>query len=154
MLLALALSAALAAPAVDLPQLFAEDLERIGPRTDVPILLPQSMPGDLDEYFPTGYGREKGWGLQMAGAPNCGGATACFIASFEGKRGGKLFGRQTIELARGRIGRFQPLSCGASCTPPSISWRERGATYRIMAKVPGRRALVKMANSAIRHGPR
>jgi hypothetical protein len=154
MLLALALSAALAAPAVDLPQLFADDLERIGPRTEVPILLPQSMPGDLDEYFPTGHGRERRWGLEMAGAPNCGGATACFIASFDGKRGGKLFGRQPVTLARGRTGRFQPLSCGASCTPPSISWRERGATYRIMAKVPGRRALVRMANSAIRHGPR
>jgi hypothetical protein len=154
MLRILALSAALAAPTVDLPQLFADDLERIGPKTDVPILLPQSMPGDLDEYFPTGFGREKHWGLQMAGAPNCGGATACFIASFEGSRRGKPFGRRTLALARGRVGHFTPLSCGASCSPPRIEWRERAATYRIQAKVPGRRALVKMANSAIRHGPR
>ena len=41
MLRILALSAALAGPTVDLPQLFADELERIGPKTDVPILLPQ-----------------------------------------------------------------------------------------------------------------
>jgi hypothetical protein len=48
------------------------------------------------------------------------------------------------------------LSCGASCSPPSIEWRERGATYRIQAKVLGseRRAPAKLANSAIRRGPR
>jgi hypothetical protein len=154
MLRILVLSAALAGPTVDLPQLFADELERIGPKTDVPILLPQSMPDDFEEYFPTGFGRERHWGLELGAAPNCGGATACFVASFQGRRRGKPFGRKTLALARGRVGHFRPLSCGASCSPPSIEWRERGATYSIQAKVPGRRALVRMANSAIRHGPR
>jgi hypothetical protein len=154
MLRILALSAALAAPTVDLPELFADDLERIGPRTGVPILLPQTMRDDFDEYFPTGFGREKRWGLQIGAAPNCGGATACFVADFQGSRRGRPFGSRTLALARGRVGHFKPLSCGASCSPPAISWRERGATYSIQAKVPGRRALVKMANSAIRHGAR
>jgi hypothetical protein len=45
------------------------------------------------------------------------------------------------------------LTCGASCSPPSIEWRERGATFSIQAKVRGRR-LVEMANSAIRNGAR
>jgi hypothetical protein len=154
MLRLLALSAAFAAPTVDLPQLFADDLQRIDPKTDVPILLPQRMRDHFDDHFPTGFGREKRWGLQIGAAPNCGGATACFVASFQGSRRGRPFGRRTLALARGRVGHFQPLSCGASCSPPSISWRERGATYSIQAKVPGRRALVKMASSAIRHGPR
>jgi hypothetical protein len=154
MLRILALSAAMAAPTVDLPQLFADELDRIGPKTDVPILLPQSMPDDFEEYFPTGGGRERSWGLELGAAPNCGSATACFVASFKAHRRGKPFGRKTIALARGRVGHFNPLSCGASCSPPSIEWRERGATYSIQAKVPGRRALVRMANSAIRHGPR
>jgi hypothetical protein len=154
MLRILALSAALAGPTVDLPDLFADELQRIGPKTGVPILLPQSMPDDFEEYFPTGFGRERRWGLELGAAPDCGGATACFVASFQGRRRGKPFGRVTLQLARGRVGHFRPLSCGASCSPPSIEWRERGATYSIQAKVPGRRALVRMANSAIRHGPR
>jgi hypothetical protein len=56
------------------------------------------------------------------------------------------------------VGRFTPLSCGASCSPPRIEWSERGATYGIQANVgtqrTERRILVRMANSAIRTGPR
>ena len=63
-----------------------------------------------------------------------------------------------MTLAKGRQGRYQPLSCGASCSPPSISWKERGVTYTIQAKVVGKQTdralLVKMANEAIRQGPR
>jgi hypothetical protein len=158
MLRILALSAALAAPTVDLPQLFAGELQRIGPKTDVPILLPQSMPDDFDEYFPTGFGRERRWGLELGAAEGCGGATACFVASFSGRKGGKPLGHQRIRLARGRVGRFKPLTCGASCSPPSIEWKERGATFSIQAKVgtqaTERRILKRMANSAIRSGPR
>ena len=58
-----------------------------------------------------------------------------------------------MALPRGRNGRFHPLSCGASCSPASIEWRERGALYSIQAKV-ARRELVRMASSAIRNGPR
>jgi hypothetical protein len=154
MLRILALSAALAAPTVDLPDLFAGELPRVKERTSVPVLLPQTMPDDFEDYFPTGFGRERRWGLQLGAVEGCGGATACFIATFEGRKGGKPFGRRTVALARGRTGRFTPLSCGASCSPPSIEWKERGATFSIQAKVRGRRALVKMANSAIRNGPR
>jgi hypothetical protein len=158
MLRILALTAAVAAPTVDLPDLFAGELDRIGPKTDVPILLPQTMPDEFDDYFPSGFGRERRWGLQLGAAAGCGGANACFIASFSGREGGKPFGQRTVKLARGRVGRFKPLSCGASCSPPSIEWKERGATYSIQAKVAtdatALRLFKRMANSAIRNGPR
>jgi hypothetical protein len=158
MLRILALSAALAAPAVDLPELFDAQLDRIAPKTGVPILLPQSMPDEFDEYHATGFGRERRWGLQLGAVEGCGGANACFIASFTGRKGGKPFGERRVKLARGRVGRFQPLSCGASCSPPSIEWKERGATFTIQAKVATqateRRVFKRMANSAIRNGPR
>jgi hypothetical protein len=158
MLRILALTAALAAPTVDVPELFEAELDRIGPKTAVPILLPQSMPDEFDEYHPTGFGRQRSWGLQLGAAEGCGGATACFIASFEGRKGGTPFGQRRVKLARGRVGRFKPMSCGASCSPPSISWKERGATYSIQAKVATEqtevRVFKRMANSAIRNGPR
>ena len=158
MLRILALSAAFAAPTVDLPELFESELARIDPKTSVPILLPQTMPDEFEEYFPTGFGRERRWGLQLGAAEGCGGATACFIASFSGRTGGKPFGERRVKLARGRIGRFQPLSCGASCSPPAIEWKERGATYSISAEVATEatevRVFKRMANSAIRNGPR
>jgi hypothetical protein len=158
MLRILALSAALAAPTVDLPQLFADELPRITARTDVAVLLPQSMPDEFDEYFATGFGRTRHWGLQLGAAPGCGGATACFVASFSGRKGGTPFGHRKVKLARGRVGRFKPLTCGGSCSPPSIEWKERGATYSIQAKVATQatelRVFKRMANSAIRNGPR
>jgi hypothetical protein len=158
MLRILALTAAFAAPAVDLPELFDAELDRIDPKTDVPILLPQSMPDEFDEYHATGFGRERRWGLQLGAVAGCGGANACFIASFTGRKGGKPFGDRRVKLARGRVGRFQPLSCGGSCSPPSIEWKERGATYSIQAKVATQatelRVFKRMANSAIRNGPR
>jgi hypothetical protein len=153
MLRILALSAALAAPTVDVPKLFEDELPRVKERSDVPVLLPQRMPDQFDDYFPTGSGSERRWGLQLGAVRNCGGATACFIASFSARERGRPFGPRRVELARGRSGRFKPLTCGASCAPPTIEWRERGALYRIEAKVRGRR-LIRMANSAIRNGPR
>ncbi len=158
MLRILALAAAFAAPTVDLPELFQRDLARIAPRTDVPILLPQAMPDEFDRYVPSGSGRERRWSLQLGAVEGCGGATACFIAAFEGRRGGTPAGPRRVTLAKGRVGRFTPVTCGASCSPPSIAWRERGATYSIQAKVGTEATEVdvfrRMANSAIRKGPR
>lgn len=158
MLRILAISAALAAPTVDLPELFEGELDRIGPKTDVPILLPQTMPDEFGEYHASGSGRALSWGLQLGAVEGCGGATACFIASFSGRKGGRPFGSRRVQLARGRVGRFKPMSCGASCSPPSISWKERGATFSIQAKVATEatevRVFKRMANSAIRNGPR
>jgi hypothetical protein len=151
-----ALSAALAAPTIELPEVFAEELERIRPGTDIPILLPQRMPDRFEDYVPTGHGRKRSWGLSLATVAGCGSATACFIGSFGARTGGTPFGPRRVRLARGRVGRYKPLTCGGSCSPPSIEWKERGATYEIQAKVgrPSRRILVRMADSAIRSGPR
>ncbi len=154
MLRMLALSAALAGPTIDVPALFADDLPKVKAKTSVAVLLPQTMPDRFDDYFPERFARENRWTLALGAVEDCHGATACFIARFTAREGGRASGPVAIDLARGRSGRFQPLSCGASCSPPSIAWHERGATYTIQAKVGGRRALVRMANSAIRNGPR
>ena len=154
MLHLLAVTAALAAPQVAVPPLFDDDLPSVKDKTEIAVLLPQTMPDLFDEYFPEASARRRSYDLDLGAAPGCGSATACFVATFTGRKGGQPSGRQRVELARGRVGRFQPLSCGASCSPPSISWRERGNTYEIQAKVERRRQLIRMADSAIRHGAR
>jgi hypothetical protein len=156
MLHLLAVAAALGAPQIDLPELFAEQLPDVKAKTELTVLLPQRMPDLFEDYFPSGEGHKRRYTLDVGAAPNCFGATACFVADFSARKGGEPFGKRRVALARGRTGWFQPLSCGASCSPPSISWKERGATYDIQAKLAGggRRALTRMANSAIRHGAR
>jgi hypothetical protein len=142
----------------DVPAAFAGVLPGVVAKTTVPVLLPDRMPYDDVELFATGSGRKRSWELSLAAAPDCGGATACFVASFTAHRGGRPFGTRKVRLRGGRTGRFRPLSCGASCSPPSISWRQHRSVYEIQAKVGTKRTerpiLVRMANQAIRAGRR
>ena len=159
LLLALALVAVLppaaagATRSIDLPQLFATQLERAHAQTEVPILLPQTMRSDFAHHFPEGRARPGAWRFDVDAARNCHQATACFVAEFRAVRGRSPSAPRTVRLARGRTGYYRPLACGASCSPPSVEWRERHALYSIQAKV-AKRELVRMANSAIRNGPR
>jgi hypothetical protein len=143
---------------VNLPKVFAHALPRVKAHTSVPVLLPERFTSEFAHVFPSGDGTRREWSLELGAVRRCGGADACFVADFLGQRGGKPFGRKRVRLARGRTGWFTPLSCGASCAPPMIQWRERRATFSIQARVgtksTERRALIALANSAIRHGPR
>jgi hypothetical protein len=141
-----------------LPGLLTTTVADVKQQTPLPILAPDNFYSDFDELYPYGGGSEKEYSLGVSAAPDCGGANACFAADFRAEKGGKPFGRGKVTLTKGRHGRYQPLSCGASCSPPSISWKERGVTFTIQAKVVGkktdRQLLAKMANEAIRRGPR
>jgi hypothetical protein len=153
-LIALLVPAARAATrSVDLPQLFATQLERSHAQTTVPILLPQTLRSDFKRHFPEGRARPDAWRFDIGAVRDCHTATACFIAEFTGVRGGRPSAPRAVRLARGRTGFYRPSRCGASCAPPSVEWRERRTLYTIEAKT-SRRELVRMANSAIRNGPR
>ena len=80
-------------------------------------------------------------------------ANACAVATFSAMKGIDVYGDRKVTLAKGRKGRYTPLSCGGSCSPPSVVWKERGVVYEISTDAT-RAQLVKMANSAIRKGPR
>jgi hypothetical protein len=142
----------------DLNALFAAALPKVTAKTRIAVLLPDTMPTEARRLYPEHRQSKAGYTLSLGAVRHCGEATACFEADFMGQKGGAPFGAKSVKLARGRHGRFQPLSCGASCSPPSVSWSERGATYTIQANVGNgkteRRILVAMANQAIRRGPR
>lgn len=66
-----------------------------------------------------------------------------------------------IELSKGMIGYFRPVSCGGSCAPSNLWWKEDRVLYQIQLKLPytvpekdQQKALVDAANSAILAGPR
>jgi hypothetical protein len=138
---------------IDVPQRFATQLERAHAQTTVPILLPQTMRSDFRRFFAEGRATADAWRFDLAAARDCNQANVCFVAEFKGVRDGRPSGRRTIRLDRGRTGYYHRGTCRAYCTPPSIEWRERHARYSIQAKVP-KRELIRMANSAIRNGPR
>jgi hypothetical protein len=151
---------AIAAP-VDVAATLGATLQRVDARTPVPILLPDTLELDFDgTVYASGSGGRRSWSFALAGAPNCGGATACFLASFTARRGRTPAFRTRVRLRGGIPGWYKPLSCGASCSPPALQYRRRGVLYEIQANVPdrtnaaARRRLVAAANAALRIGPR
>jgi hypothetical protein len=157
--------AALATPAaaaptqtVDVPAALADQIATARDRSRVPVRLPATMTVEQDDLFPSGTAGRNSWAMGLDAAPDCGGANACFVAAFTGRRGGTPFGQKRVRLRGGRRGFFTPLSCGASCAPPQIQWKMGATLYTIQARVgtksTERRMLVRMANSAILHGPR
>jgi hypothetical protein len=143
---------------VDVPEALSAQVDRINDRTDHPVLLPSRLPSEQATLFPSGGRSRGGYDLELAAARDCGGANACFVATFAARRGGSAAGRTPVRLSNGRRGRFTPTACGASCSPPRIQWRERGRVYTIQARVgtesTERREMVRLANSAIINGPR
>jgi hypothetical protein len=163
-LLALLASGALAAPAqaveVDVPEALGEVLERVDRATPLPVLVPETIDLDVaDRVFGSGVGGRRSYSLALDGAPDCRG-NACALASFDAERGGTLAFRRRVRLTRTVTGSYKPLSCGASCSPPTIDFVRRGVRYAIQARVGAegdaaqRAALVAAARSALRAGPR
>jgi hypothetical protein len=141
---------------VDVLRVAPAVLGRLRRATRVPIRIPRTVYfSTVSRVYATGTGSAGAYDLELGFVPGCGGATACFAADFEGRRGGRVFGRDGVRLAGGIVGRFTPGSCGASCAPPEIQWVEHGAAYSL--QLYGGRggsdeaALIGYADSAIDH---
>ena len=151
-------SASAAAFVFDVPDLVAKPLIAVKKGTDVPVLLPSRMTTEHHKLYSAGKGRANRYEFEIGAVRNCHSATACFVADFRGRRGGKASGKRKVKLADGHRGWFRPTSCGASCAAPGIEWEQDGVLYEIEAKLgtkkTERRILTRLANSAIRNGPR
>jgi hypothetical protein len=135
-----------------LPGLLTPSVAEVKEQTPLPILAPSTFVTDQSPLYGSGNGDRRGYQIVVSTVEDCG-ANACSLAYFSGTKGGKPYGPRKATLANGRKGRYNPLSCGASCSPPSITWKERGVVYEIQADTT-RARLVRMANDAIRRGPR
>jgi hypothetical protein len=143
---------------VNLLRTFAPQLTKVKRTTRVPVLLPPSVPlFGTYKLYPASFATGRTFGFLLAAAPRCGGADACFIASFEGRRGGTLPGRPNARLAGGDPAFFHPISCGASCAPNSFWFTHKGYLYSWQVKdlhKPEKAILIRMANQAIAAGAR
>ena len=149
----------IAAPVpVDLLHVFRGQIPMIHHRTQVPVLLPRTLTlaGKRFRLYATGGASPRTWDLELAAARNCGGANACFVASFSARRGGTLPGRSNLRLSTGQRALFHGVSCGASCAPASLWFVRKGVLYSWQFKTPPntKAAMARLAASAIRAGPR
>lgn len=152
-------SAAPRIDSIDLLRVFAKELPRLRRTSPVPILLPRSLvlAGAAPKLYASGVGAQRGWALTLAGDPRCGGANACFVASFVAERGRGLPRRANVRLADGTRALYVPIGCGASCSPATFFFVKGGVLYTWQVKDAPRNAravFVQMAGEAIRAGPR
>jgi hypothetical protein len=155
--IALATPSAALAARVDVPAAFAAAgvLREVAADTKVPIRLPASLNLDFDgTVYGSGFGDDRTYSLSLTAALHCG-ANACFLASFDAEKGGRPAFRRRVSLTRHITGYYKGLTCGGSCSPPMIQWRQNGVLYSIQAKLSAsgstaqRRAMIRAANSAI-----
>jgi hypothetical protein len=156
-ILVAALATAVAAPPAasartyDVTRAVARVLPSVAAGTDVPVRLPARLALDYDGTVSADASTSRArYAIHLGAVPGCGTASACNLATFSGRRGGRLPMAARVTLARGIEAAYTPSRCGASCSPASIRWLQRGVLYAITAKVPGspRATLVRAANSS------
>jgi hypothetical protein len=153
----LALAPAATAKTYDVPTELGGLVGSVAKKTDVGVRVPAKIDLDYDgAVYAFGSGTKRSFEFSLAGAPDCGGANACFLASFTGEKGGTPAFKRHFPLARGITGYYKPLTCGGSCSPPLIQWIQKGVLYSIQAKVEGnaQKAMTRAANGAINRSPR
>jgi hypothetical protein len=157
---AIVAAAAVAAPSssIDVLRTAAPQLPRIKRATRVPILLPArlQLAGLPRRVYAEGGTQRGGWFLVFTSSRPCG-ANACFVASFEALRGGRLPLPPNVRLRSGTRAAYKPVTCGGSCSPASIWFVHGGVLYSWQVANPPRNArvtLVAAANDAIAAGRR
>jgi hypothetical protein len=144
---------------VNVPKKFKKHIPKVKEKSGLPVLLPQKMwvPVKPSRSYPASAATENSYTLELDAARGCNGANVCFLAQFSAQRDGKFSFKRKVKLTHGIVGRFYPVHCGASCAPAFIQWKEFGVLYEIQNKGVGKhekRWMQKLANSAIRNGPR
>jgi hypothetical protein len=144
---------------VNVPVKFAKLLPKVKQKSGLSVRLPSTVHVFVkpSKTFAAASSTKKSYFLELDAAKSCHGANVCFLASFAGTRGGTPAFKRTVSLTHGITGYFKPITCGASCSPAFIQWKENGVLYEIESKGVGKnekRSMVKLANSAIRGGAR
>jgi hypothetical protein len=121
----------------------------------VEVLIPASIHADVaaSRLYASGGATRTGYDIQLAYAPGCMDATACFFAEFQAGKAVALLGTR-VALQHDIAGYFEPIRCGASCGPAAIAWRQDGVRYNIQYVAGERASMIALADSAIDGGPR
>lgn len=153
-------------PSKSLPRPFASVLPEIKAKSHIPILLPSKLAPPFvkakhavaEEASDERYSIALYYELGIGDA----GFAAFFAAEATPNYEPDDLGDATrVTLAHGLVGFFRPVSCGGSCAPANIWWKQGATLYQIQLRLPSnlraldqQRAMTAAANSAILAGPR
>lgn len=150
-----------AAATVKVPDLFEDDLVQLAEDSGVDILLPTRINTNgikPSKLFGNGSAEDGTYSLNVGVGKECNGSNACFVAGFYAEKGGKRAYGIKVKLTGGKTGYFKPVTCGASCSPAAVQWKQGGVLYEIQYKGASEKkekaTMIKLADSAIRGGAR
>jgi len=150
-------------------------LTRLKRQTTLPIYLPSALPYTVAQQrlYASGTATADSYEITLTSRAQCG-ANSCFVGMFTAQRSHTFTPHEApddatqtpakqVVLEHAIPAYYRPLSCGGSCTPPSIEWVTHGVLYRIQFAVDWRttltaqeaeRLMVALANSALKVGTR
>lgn len=124
-------------------------------KSAVPVLLPGALPGP-DLINATGQldsAGKNGYSIELALAPDCGGADACHIGQISGKPsdGSDLSGDE-VDLPIGVTGYYVQGACGASCSDSTITFDRNDARYVFAEKGASKADLMQLTATIVSLG--
>lgn len=147
--------------AAEAPDALAQLIPELKSQTKVPILLPQQLPALAEkDYYAHAKGDAEGYTIRLESDPDCDGANACFLGMLRAKRGGRFSFPEVVKLGETATGRYKPTSCGGSCSEQAIQWKYQSVLYTAQLNLhtesekEARAAMIELARSAVRQGPR
>jgi len=149
-----------------IPEPFGSVLPKVKTKSRIAVLLPSELsePFSKAKYAVVGKASVGEYAISLYYEPGIGdaGFAALFAAKanpgFEPK---ELANVSEVKLAHGVVGYFRPVSCGGSCAPANLWWKEGRVLYQVQLRLSStlsegdqRRAMIATADSAILAGPR
>lgn len=143
-------------------QIFRATVQSLKKVTNVPVRLPSQLPNSVtrQRLYVSSQANANGYSVLLESHPQCARTNACYVGSFHAQRGGEgiLADEEQVQLVNGITGSYQPLSCGGSCTPPTIKWIENGVLYSIQMRVTrdkaeAKREMIQLAKLSISEQP-
>lgn len=157
-------------------QIFRSILPQLQTKARVPLLLPAYVPKeDYPLYVTINTIEPERYELTIGATEDCNGGNYCRYGTVSGQRitsstpsvaeeyaflndpqyqpterSPEKMGQVT--LANGIKGYFIPYVCGANCDDSKVIWEQNGYRYLVGLKREKKRAVVEMANSAIKNG--
>lgn len=119
--------------------------------TSVPVLLPSSIPESSEgKLFASAHVSKHRYDVEIALAPDCGGAGACRLGDVAGSTTREQRGGRAVKLRDGTPAYFIESTCGASCGDGTLSWRRGKYWYTVGIKAGSLHDVEAWANAMVR----
>jgi hypothetical protein len=149
-----------------LPDILVSALAEVEANTRVPVLLPTELPKPFGHAKHAIVEKVSAGEYAVSLYYELDAGEAGFAASFEATNNPLYSPRELgnvreLKLANGITGFFRPVSCGGSCAPANLWWKQGAVLYQLQLKLPStlreknqQAVITAVANSAILAGPR